>query len=140
MEGYGFYQYADKVRYDGQFLADKKQGYGVYTWTDGRRYEGWWSKGKQHGYGTYKNKDGTIKHGLWENGKRLKWFNEDAVNQINNNNFDVSTHFKEENSSSALPTEATFNAPADWEKSMLEVRDVLDVPLENIGIATDLDQ
>ena len=42
-------------------------------------------------------------------------------------------------SPSALPTEATFNAPADWEKGMLEVRDVLDVPLENIGIATDLD-
>ena len=46
MHGYGYYIYADKVQYDGQFVDDMKQGYGIYAWTDGRKYEGWWYKGK----------------------------------------------------------------------------------------------
>ena len=46
MDGFGYYQYADMVRYDGQFVSDKKQGFGIYTWTDGRKYEGWWNTGK----------------------------------------------------------------------------------------------
>ena len=81
MNGYGMYQYADKVRYDGQFVSDKKQGFGCYKWTDGRLYEGWWYKGKQHGYGTYhSNKGGQPpKKGLWENGKRVKWFEDDMI-------------------------------------------------------------
>ena len=67
MHGWGVYIYSDGVRYNGQFLNDKKQGYGIYTWTDGRKYEGYWYKGKQHGIGTYfddKKKSG--KEGLWE--------------------------------------------------------------------------
>ena len=46
MHGYGFYVYADKTEYVGQFESDKKSGFGIYTWTDGRKYEGWWSEGK----------------------------------------------------------------------------------------------
>jgi len=79
MQGFGIYIYADGVRYDGEYLADKKEGYGIYYWTDGRRYEGWWHKGKQHGLGTYiDNAKSSIKYGLWENGKRVKWFDEQA--------------------------------------------------------------
>ena len=77
MHGWGVYIYSDGVRYNGQFLNDKKQGYGIYTWTDGRRYEGYWYKGKQHGIGTYfdaKKKGG--KQGLWEVSKRVMWFEE----------------------------------------------------------------
>jgi len=46
MEGFGIYIYADGVRYDGQYLKDKKEGFGIYYWTDGRKYEGYWHKGK----------------------------------------------------------------------------------------------
>ena len=46
MHGFGFYKYADGIRYDGQFVADAKEGFGVYTWTDGREYRGWWFKNK----------------------------------------------------------------------------------------------
>ena len=93
MDGFGYYQYADKVRYDGQFVSDKKQGFGVYTWTDGRKYEGWWNRGKQHGIGTYTGKDSTVKYGLWENGKRIKWFTENEVDLINEGSFDLAQHF-----------------------------------------------
>ena len=53
MYGVGIYFYADNVRYDGQFVADKKEGFGAYSWPDGRKYIGWWYRGKQHGIGTY---------------------------------------------------------------------------------------
>ena len=53
MQCHGIYIYADGVRYDGQYLNDKKEGYGLYYWTDGRKYEGWWHNGKQHGLGIY---------------------------------------------------------------------------------------
>ena len=46
MHGFGYYVYADNMKYDGQFEADKKHGYGIYSWTDGRKYSGWWNKGK----------------------------------------------------------------------------------------------
>ena len=83
MHGHGIYIYADDVRYDGQFVNDKKQGFGIYLWTDGRKYEGWWYRGKQHGIGTYfDSKKGTIKYGIWENGKRNKWFDDQTVAMI----------------------------------------------------------
>ena len=134
MEGYGFYQYADQVRYDGAFSADKKQGYGIYTWTDGRRYEGWWYKGKQHGFGTYQSKDGSVKKGIWENGKRVKWFGESAIESINNKTFDseIKKIFTNENSYNALPEGSSFNKPEGWDQGLEDVRETLDVPLENI--------
>ena len=46
MQGIGIYIYADGVRYDGQYLNDKKEGFGLYYWTDGRKYVGWWHLGK----------------------------------------------------------------------------------------------
>ena len=84
MHGYGFYVYADGVKYNGQFEFDKKQGFGVYSWTDGRKYEGYWHKGKQHGLGIYTGSDGSsVKYGIWENGKRLKWFDDEKRDLIN---------------------------------------------------------
>ena len=77
MHGHGIYIYADGVRYDGEYVDDKKGGFGYYIWTDGRKYEGWWYKGKQHGLGKYYDPvKNTLKKGLWENGKRAKWFDE----------------------------------------------------------------
>jgi hypothetical protein len=84
MHGYGVYIYADGVRYEGQYLFDKKQGFGCYRWMDGRLYEGYWFKGKQHGIGTYTDASkGSTKFGIWENSKRLKWLNQDAIDLIN---------------------------------------------------------
>jgi len=84
MQGTGIYIYADGVRYDGQYLNDKKEGFGLYYWTDGRKYEGWWHLGKQHGLGTYIDSGKqSVKYGLWEGGKRVKWFDEQAVMLIN---------------------------------------------------------
>ena len=83
MSGYGIYIYADGVRYDGQYLLDKKEGFGIYKWTDGRMYEGWWHKGKQHGPGTYHDTaKNSVRNGLWENGKRLKWYEEAEAKQV----------------------------------------------------------
>jgi hypothetical protein len=68
------------VRYDGEYVDDKKDGFGVYYWTDGRKYEGWWHKGKQHGLGQYVDSGKkTLKYGLWEYGKRVRWFDDTEV-------------------------------------------------------------
>lgn len=84
MSGHGIYLYADGVRYDGEYVDDKKDGYGIYYWTDGRKYEGYWYKGKQHGLGWYVDAGKkTLKYGLWEHGKRIRWFDDTEVQQIN---------------------------------------------------------
>ena len=73
MHGFGFYRDANKTKYDGQFVADKKQGYGIYTWPDGRKYAGWWHRGKKHGFGieTKTSAETTNKYGIWDKGKRV---------------------------------------------------------------------
>ena len=83
MHGMGIYIYADGIRYDGQYVADRKEGFGIYYWTDGRKYEGWWANGKQHGLGVFSDSSTeTIKYGIWEQGKLLKYFNEQEVTKI----------------------------------------------------------
>ena len=105
MHGYGYYLYADKVRYDGQFVDDIKQGFGIYSWTDGRKYIGWWYKGKQHGFGTYYgSSDGQkAKHGLWELGKRVKWFDEAALELVEQGQFDHLQYFKNKDEKQDAP-------------------------------------
>ena len=128
MQGHGIYIYHDGVRYDGDYLNDKKEGYGIYIWTDGRRYEGWWHKGKQHGLGIYIDQTkSSIKYGLWENGKRVKWFDEPAVVLINQGRFDVSGSFSDERSAAALKPNCTFKKPNDYDDAMLKVRRVLNI-------------
>ncbi|KAI9094328.1 hypothetical protein DFS34DRAFT_652014 [Phlyctochytrium arcticum] len=91
------YQWADGVRYQGEFQRNKLVGKGTYHWTNGSRYEGQllnglrhgkgimvcgpvshaqyegdWQQGKVHGKGrlTY-NQDGTSSYeGSWLNGMR----------------------------------------------------------------------
>ena len=82
------------MRYDGQFVADKKHGYGIYKWPDGRQFAGWWYKGKQHGFGSTTDKSGTVKYGLYETGKRLKYMDSDTVSLVNSGQYDVSQDFK----------------------------------------------
>ena len=131
MHGHGIYLYADGIRYDGDYQNDKKEGYGSYLWTDGRRYDGWWHKGKQHGLGTYivaeKN---SKKYGLWENGKRVTWFDEPTVVLINQGRYDVTSHFKDEKSASALKPNASFKKPNYYDDAMLRVRRMLNITFE----------
>jgi hypothetical protein len=118
MQGHGIYVYADGVRYDGQYLNDKKEGYGMYYWTDGRKYEGWWHKGKQHGLGTYiDGSKKSVKYGLWEHGKRVKWFDDQAVMLINQNRFDVASQFSDPvTSGQAMKPNATFMKPKQYDE------------------------
>lgn len=128
MQGFGIYIYADGVRYDGQYLNDKKEGYGIYLWTDGRKYEGWWHKGKQHGLGTYIDvSKSSIKYGLWEHGKRVKWFDEQAVILINQNRFDYSGLFTAEESAKPVKPNATFFKPQNYDDQMHQVKRVLNI-------------
>ena len=46
MEGYGVFKWEDGKRYEGEYIADKKEGWGVFFWPDGRKYEGYWKNGK----------------------------------------------------------------------------------------------
>jgi hypothetical protein len=47
-----------------------KEGYGVYQFADGMRYEGEFSGGKRHGSGVYYYPSGASFAGEWINGKR----------------------------------------------------------------------
>ena len=55
-------------RYEGEYLAGKKNGYGVFTWPDGARYEGQWLAGFPNGYGVGMWPDGGVYEGNWTNG------------------------------------------------------------------------
>ena len=124
MHGYGFYVYADGVKYDGQFEADRKQGFGIYQWTDGRKYEGYWNKGKQHGLGIYEGSDKkNVKYGIWDNGKRMKWFDEETINLINQGKYDYTQHFKIP--SDHPQTGITFKRTDEWEKEMTKIKNIL---------------
>ena len=83
MDGRGVFSWADGRRYEGEYVDDKKQGFGVFTWPDGRRYEGAWFNGKQHGKGTYTTANGQVREGEWKDGKRIKWLEEDKVEDAN---------------------------------------------------------
>ena len=48
-EGYGVYQFADGMRYEGQFSGGKRHGSGVYTYPTGARFIGEWVDGRRVG-------------------------------------------------------------------------------------------
>jgi len=134
MQGYGLYKYADDVRYDGQFAADKKQGYGIYKWTDGRKYEGWWYKGKQHGIGTYysNKKNQTVKFGLWEHGKRVKWFENAELDEARAGmaTDTLAELFSDPASAGYVPSGSNFDKPSSWDEKIATIRENMDVPFE----------
>jgi hypothetical protein len=50
----------DSTRYDGDFIANKKDGKGVMQYKDGTVYSGDWKKDQREGKGEIKDKNGTI--------------------------------------------------------------------------------
>jgi len=50
----------DSTRYDGDFIANKKDGKGVMQYKDGMVYSGDWKKDQREGKGEIKDKNGTI--------------------------------------------------------------------------------
>lgn len=50
-----------------------------------------------------------MKYGLWENGNRVKWYDPETINLINNGQYDFKTDFADPvRSRSLLPYNATF--------------------------------
>jgi hypothetical protein len=128
MSGYGIYLYADGIRYDGQFLLDKKEGFGIYKWTDGRMYEGWWHKGKQHGPGTYHDTaKKSVRNGLWENGKRLKWYDEQETQSVAQGKIEYRRDFVEPASADVFPKLVNFAKPVDFNRKLKEVKTKLNI-------------
>ncbi|KAI5623152.1 radial spoke head 10-like B, partial [Silurus asotus] len=84
MHGHGEYEWADGVKYEGDFKSNAPMGHGTYTWLDSSTYEGEVCNGICHGTGTYKSaKTRTIYKGQWHKGKRhgkgTMWFNQEAT-------------------------------------------------------------
>ncbi len=82
MHGIGVFVYPDGVRFEGEYVFDKKEGFGHYLWPFGDLYKGYWVKGKQHGLGVLIKRE-FYKYGLWIEGKRVsQWFftKEEALN------------------------------------------------------------
>ena len=71
MHGDGQMLFRDGMRYEGQYVKDKKSGTGQFIWPDGRMYSGEWSSGKQHGIGTYTDANGLSWTGGWFWGRKV---------------------------------------------------------------------
>ncbi|RMH62606.1 MAG: hypothetical protein D6685_08555, partial [Bacteroidetes bacterium] len=92
-QGPGQFYGSDGSRYEGQWVAGRRQGYGTYTdargsvyrgnWhhdvpegfgvlehPDGSRYQGEWRDGRQHGYGRARTPAGVVYEGTWVDGAR----------------------------------------------------------------------
>ena len=72
---FGFYEYANGIRYVGEFRRGKRNGQGTNTWTDGSKYVGEFQNDKFHGQGTLYNANGTVfSSGMWRNDQLLQSF------------------------------------------------------------------
>ena len=58
------------IKYEGDWINDKKEGNGKYIWEDGNYYIGQFKNGLRNGKGTEYYSNGNIKYeGDWINGK-----------------------------------------------------------------------
>jgi len=49
-DGFGVETWSDGSKYEGEYVAGKKQGKGKYIWADGSQYDGDWVDNKISGY------------------------------------------------------------------------------------------
>ncbi|XP_065890643.1 radial spoke head 10 homolog B-like [Dysidea avara] len=71
MHGTGYYQWTDKVSYEGEFNNCHITGDGSYVWPDGSSYIGQVMDGLRDGWGCYKCAGSHVTYtGSWKNGKR----------------------------------------------------------------------
>jgi radial spoke head protein 1 len=69
--GAGVYTYTSKnMKYEGEYLENKKEGHGRMTYQDGGIFEGGWKDNERHGMGTYFYPNGDSYSGEWKNGKK----------------------------------------------------------------------
>ena len=68
-DGIGIEIYQDGSKYMGEHKNGVRQGLGTYYWADGSMYEGEWKLNLMDGYGIYKFKDGIICSGFWASNK-----------------------------------------------------------------------
>ena len=69
---------------------------------------------------------------MWENGKRVRWFEQDEIDAIEETQ-DSSTfqeHFANPGSANLIPKRCSFAKPAEWDEEIAKVRQKLDVPFE----------
>ena len=59
------------LRYNGEYLEDKRHGFGTFEWKNGMKYTGLWKYGKQDGQGKLQRPGEEDKYGIWLNGKRI---------------------------------------------------------------------
>ncbi|CAD8129329.1 unnamed protein product [Paramecium sonneborni] len=82
MHGNGQMIWQDSRKYNGEYEEDKKHGKGVFVWSDGRKFIGTWKQGKLHGVGIYYLQNKEAKVGEWNEGIRIKWFEQNEVDQL----------------------------------------------------------
>lgn len=58
--GKGTYIWADKSRYDGEFVDSEPHGKGRFVWPDGSKYDGEWDTGYMHGKGILYDASGKV--------------------------------------------------------------------------------
>ena len=52
-----FYYYEEVIKYEGEFVANKKEGKDVFYWDEKTKWEGNWVNDKMSGEGLYKDED-----------------------------------------------------------------------------------
>ena len=62
---------ASKYTFKGGHVNHRKEGHGVYEFANGMRYEGQFKRGKRHGHGVYFYPSGARFVGEWVAGKRV---------------------------------------------------------------------
>ena len=97
-------------------------GYGYYKWTDERMYEGYWFKGKQHGLGVYSDPKKGIRYGLWEHGKRIKWYNEQEIEQINSGQYDYTCDLVSDEAARFCDPGQLFERPEGIDEAIYELK------------------
>ncbi|MEQ8690825.1 MAG: hypothetical protein RIC89_08315 [Pseudomonadales bacterium] len=80
MHGTGTFVWANKDRYEGDFVEGRRVGMGQFTWASGAQYSGQFQDGLMHGQGIYRWLDGRTYTGQFVRGAkhgegRLAWSN-----------------------------------------------------------------